>query len=193
MRPRPRGSRAFNLRNRIPALAALDETDPRLQRAAPVPQWSPTHPPRLSVPHRRARVGRGDAERREVVLLVDTFNRYFEPENARAAERVLTARRLSRHRRRDPAVGRPLCCGRTFLGAGLVDEARQEARRMLDALAPHIARRHADRRARTGLSADLARRIPGDVARTRDAGRSPSTPSFSRNSSPPSARRAASS
>ena len=39
----------------------------------------------------------------------------------------------------EPAVGRPLCCGRTFLGAGLVDEARKEARRMLDALAPAIA------------------------------------------------------
>jgi Fe-S oxidoreductase len=32
-----------------------------------------------------------------------------------------------------------LCCGRTFLAAGLVDEARKEARRMLDALAPHVA------------------------------------------------------
>src|SRR5204862_7220999 len=32
-------------------------------------------------------------------------------------------------------TGRPLCCGRTFLAAGLVDEARAEARRMLDALA----------------------------------------------------------
>src|SRR4029077_16133341 len=30
-------------------------------------------------------------------------------------------------------------CGRTFLAAGLVDEARKEARRMLDALAPAIA------------------------------------------------------
>jgi len=39
----------------------------------------------------------------------------------------------------DPAKGRPLCCGRTFLSAGLVEEARHEARRMLDALAPHVA------------------------------------------------------
>ena len=34
----------------------------------------------------------------------------------------------------EPYVGRPLCCGRTFLAAGLVDEAKKEARRMLDAL-----------------------------------------------------------
>jgi Fe-S oxidoreductase len=34
--------------------------------------------------------------------------------------------------------GRPLCCGRTFLAAGLVDEARREAKRLIDALRPHI-------------------------------------------------------
>jgi Fe-S oxidoreductase len=74
---------------------------------------------------------------REVVLLVDTFNRYFEPENAAAAERVLT--RAGYRVLTPPAIDRPLCCGRTFLAAGMVDEARQEARRMLEALAPAIA------------------------------------------------------
>ena len=39
----------------------------------------------------------------------------------------------------DPARGRPLCCGRTFLSAGLVDQARNEAQRMVDALAPYVA------------------------------------------------------
>ena len=82
------------------------------------------------------------ANDREVVLLVDTFNRYFEPENAWAAERVL-ARAGYRVNTPEPAVGRPqgrpLCCGRTFLAAGLVEEAKAEARRMLDALAPAVA------------------------------------------------------
>jgi Fe-S oxidoreductase len=36
--------------------------------------------------------------------------------------------------------GRPICCGRTFLSAGLVDEARAEARRVLDAIRPLVAR-----------------------------------------------------
>ncbi len=71
------------------------------------------------------------------MLLIDTFNRWFEPENARAAERVL---RRAGYDVRGPAQdGRPLCCGRTFLSVGLVDEARAEARRMLAALAPAIA------------------------------------------------------
>ena len=41
-----------------------------------------------------------------------------------------------------PADGssRPLCCGRTFLAIGQVDEARQEAERTLAALAPFVAR-----------------------------------------------------
>jgi len=76
---------------------------------------------------------------REVVLLVDTFNRYFEPENTRAAIRVLQAAGYRVHAAHPIEGGRPLCCGRTFLSAGLVEEARAEARRLLDALAPWLA------------------------------------------------------
>jgi Fe-S oxidoreductase len=38
----------------------------------------------------------------------------------------------------DPASGRPLCCGRTFLAGGLIEEARAEARRTLEALKPFV-------------------------------------------------------
>ena len=76
---------------------------------------------------------------REVVLFVDTFSRYFEPENARAALMVLDAAGYRVHVARPPgAHDQPLCCGRTYLSAGLVDEARQEARRMVDALKPYV-------------------------------------------------------
>jgi len=76
---------------------------------------------------------------REVMLLVDTFNRYFEPDNARAAIRVLQAAGYRVHAA-NPVLGeQPLCCGRTFLAAGLVDEARAEARRVLEALGPWVA------------------------------------------------------
>jgi len=37
-----------------------------------------------------------------------------------------------------PDNGRPLCCGRTFLAAGLVDQAREEARRTIAALKPFV-------------------------------------------------------
>ncbi len=145
----------INLRNRMPALAALGERALGLSARRQLPHWS-------SQPYRGA-ANNGAGVPREVVLLVDTFNRYFEPENARAAERVLT-RAGYRVTTPEPTVGRPLCCGRTFLAAGLVDEARREARRMLDALLADADRRRPDRRAGAGLSADIARRVAGDIA-----------------------------
>jgi len=117
----------MNLRNRIPSLARLGERALGLSASRKLPEWS-------TRPYRGTSSGAG----REVVLLVDTFNRYFEPENARAAQRVLT-RAGYRVLSPDPARGRPLCCGRTFLAAGLVEEARSEARRTLRVLAPHLA------------------------------------------------------
>ena len=77
----------------------------------------------------------------EAVLFADTFTTWFEPENARAAVRVLEAAGY-RVRPAAPPSGerRPLCCGRTFLAAGLLDEARQELTRTLSALAPFIER-----------------------------------------------------
>ena len=74
---------------------------------------------------------------REVVLLVDCFSRYFEPENARAARAVLEAAGYTVVEDRS---ARPLCCGRTFLSAGLVDEARVELARLVAALGPHAER-----------------------------------------------------
>ena len=76
---------------------------------------------------------------REVVLLVDTFNRYFEPENARAAVRVLEAAGYRVHVAQPEFGERPLCCGRTFLSAGLVEQAKREAQRLIDALKPWVA------------------------------------------------------
>src|SRR6185437_7702938 len=91
-----------------------------------LPEWS-------REPYREGELGTGE---QRVLLLVDTFNRWFEPENARAAERVL---RRAGYEVTVPAQdGRPLCCGRTFLAAGLVEEARAEARRMLAALRPFV-------------------------------------------------------
>ena len=73
------------------------------------------------------------------MLFADTFNTYFEPENLRAAAAVLVHLGY-RVTALAPADGRPVCCGRTFLSAGLVDEARAGARRLLTAAAPALQR-----------------------------------------------------
>jgi Fe-S oxidoreductase len=70
----------------------------------------------------------------DVVLFVDTFNRYFEPENARAAMKVLRAAGYRVH------APRGLCCGRTYLSTGMADRAKQEAARLVATLGPYAAR-----------------------------------------------------
>ncbi len=74
-----------------------------------------------------------------VVLLADTFNRHFEPENLEAAIDVLVAAGYRVHL---PVPGdnaaRPLCCGRTYLSAGLVDRAKAEMSRTKAALKPYL-------------------------------------------------------
>jgi FAD/FMN-containing dehydrogenase/Fe-S oxidoreductase len=82
-----------------------------------------------------------DAPAREVVLFADTFNRYFERENLDAAMQVLFAGgyRIHAVQARD-GHSRPLCCGRTFLSVGAVDQARAEMQRTLDALASYVLR-----------------------------------------------------
>lgn len=77
---------------------------------------------------------------REVVLLVDTFSNHFDPAIARAALDVLQAGGYAVHVARPAEGERPLCCGRTYLSSGLIDQARAEAARMVEALWPFAER-----------------------------------------------------
>jgi FAD/FMN-containing dehydrogenase/Fe-S oxidoreductase len=75
---------------------------------------------------------------REVVLFIDTFSNYFEPENAHAALKVLQAAGYTVHLPQAKDSTRPLCCGRTFLATGMVDKARAEAERVIATLTPYV-------------------------------------------------------
>ncbi|MBI5909643.1 MAG: FAD-binding protein [Betaproteobacteria bacterium] len=124
-----------NLRDAIPGLAALSESLLGLSAKRSLPKWrgDAFHLDPIATP-------RSAEAAREVVLLVDTFNNYFEPDNARAALAVLEAAGYRVHLARGADGGRPLCCGRTFLATGLVDEAKAEARRTIAALQPYVER-----------------------------------------------------
>src|SRR4029078_2045594 len=82
----------------------------------------------------------GPAGGHEVVLFADTFNRAYERENLDAALQVLVEGGYRAHVPRPVDPGRPLCCGRTFLSAGLVEQARSELDRLVATYAPFAAR-----------------------------------------------------
>ena len=82
----------------------------------------------------------GPADGHEVVLFADTFNRAYERENLDAALRVLVEGGYRVHIPRPVDRARPLCCGRTFLSAGLVEQARSELDRLVATYAPFAAR-----------------------------------------------------
>jgi FAD/FMN-containing dehydrogenase/Fe-S oxidoreductase len=124
-----------NLRNRSPLIARLAERMTGLAAQRKLPEFrrdcfTSTSP----VTRAGSAVAAGD---KRVVLFADTFNNSFESENLAAARRVLAA--AGYH----VTVlvggdGRPLCCGRTYLGTGMVEQARAEAQRTLKALLPHV-------------------------------------------------------
>ena len=157
--------RLANLRDAIPGLARLLERGTGFTAKRPLPRWH-------ARPFREARPGAAPAPTAtngEVVLFVDTFNRYFEADVARAAERVPCRRGLRGDVRR-PAGARPLCCGRTYLAAGLLDEAREEARRTLAALLPYAERGvpivGLEPSCLLTLRDEFLALVPGDAART---------------------------
>jgi len=125
-----RWSALANLRDVVPGMAWLSEKLLGFSRHRPLPRW------RKDVFDERSAIGTDAA--RTVVLLPDTFNTYFESENLHAAKRVLEAGGYRLVIARAGGDERPLCCGRTFLASGLLDEAKTEANRTLQALAPYV-------------------------------------------------------
>ncbi|NYT37156.1 FAD-binding oxidoreductase [Allopusillimonas soli] len=134
----------FNLRNTVPGAASLTEKLLGFSARRSLPTWR--RDTFLASPQARAACASRDAAQppghADVVLFADTFNNYFESENALAALHVLQAAGYRVHVARpasgDAHANRPLCCGRTYLASGLVDQAREEARRVVDALQPYV-------------------------------------------------------
>ena len=123
----------FHLRDRWPWLARVTERWTGFGARRRLPRWS-ARPFRFEG-EERGPVATGAPE---VVLLVDTFTAWFEPEVARSALRVMERAGYRVHL--PSATRRPLCCGRTFLSAGLVEEARVEMEDTLRTLRPFLER-----------------------------------------------------
>ncbi|WP_253625970.1 MULTISPECIES: FAD-binding and (Fe-S)-binding domain-containing protein [unclassified Bradyrhizobium] len=122
-----------NWRNRSPLLRSLFERLAGISAKRALPEFRrDTFRPDAEV--------LGPADGREVVLFADTFNRGYERENLDAAIEVLVAGGYRVHLPRPSDGGRPPCCGRTFLSAGLVEQARAELDRLVATYVPFAAR-----------------------------------------------------
>jgi FAD/FMN-containing dehydrogenase/Fe-S oxidoreductase len=125
----------LNLRNRIPLLAKLGEKLLGLSAKRSLPRWQSKH--FFNDAPRTATREEVLAAAKPVVLFVDTFNGFFESANARAALKLLQAAGYTVHvAAKLLDDGKHLCCGRTFLASGMVDEAKAKAREMVASLAP---------------------------------------------------------
>ena len=83
-----------------------------------------------------------DTEKAEVVLFVDSFNRHFNPGVAEAAVTVLQAAGykvlLPEQTNGEISRAPTLCCGRTYFANGMIEQAREEAKRLVQALQLHL-------------------------------------------------------
>src|SRR5699024_9055256 len=126
----------FNLRDKIPGIPLLTEKLFDLSAKRSLPRWR-----KDTFLSQASSVPAQDAD---VVLFADTFNNYLESENAIAAHAVLTAAGYRVHVAQahpdDQEKQRPLCCGRTYLAAGLIDEAKKAPKLVVTALGPPIVK-----------------------------------------------------
>lgn len=126
----------LRLRNKQPAFAKLTEIAFGISAQRQIPE------PVTQAFSQRKSEHASEESHTEVVLLIDTFTNNFAPENAeaaiavlnRAGYKVITTQPSGIKKETD----RPLCCGRTHIANGLVEQAKLEAKRMLSVLLPHV-------------------------------------------------------
>ena len=116
------------LRRHLPIISPILERVTGFTAKRDLPRWS-------SQPFNDREAASSGTGPDAVILFADSFNRYFEPENLRAAQKVLT------HTGKQVFIpaslrSRPVCCGRTYLSVGLVDKAREEARHLVEVFYP---------------------------------------------------------
>ena len=134
-----RWSGLLNARNKTGWMARLMEQVAGISSRRSLPTWESRHF------FNRGTMGVSAAQAlasdKAVVLFVDTFNGHFESETALDAFKVLSAAGYDVHVAAKTDLGHGanqghLCCGRTYLSTGLVDQARAKAQEMLAALKP---------------------------------------------------------
>ncbi|MFB0899905.1 MAG: FAD-linked oxidase C-terminal domain-containing protein [Polaromonas sp.] len=132
----------LNLRDKLPGLAMLSEKIIGFSARRTLPQWqrktfwqqlSNAASPQLKTARREEVL----TATKPVVLFVDTFNGTFEAGNALAALQVLQAAGYTVHvATKAQPDGKHLCCGRTYLANGMIDQAKVKAAEVVASLLP---------------------------------------------------------
>ena len=125
----------LNLRDKIPGLAVLSEKLLGFSAKRSLPQWQSQH--FFNTAHASATREEVFKAAKPVVLFVDTFNGYFESKIPVDALNMLKAVEYTVFvATKTVANGKALCCGRTFLASGMVEQAKTKAGELVDALLP---------------------------------------------------------
>ena len=124
----------LNLRDQIPGLARISEKLLGFSARRRLPRWRrdnfwKSRDAAMFV-SRAQLLGHHASTAMGVALFVDTFNGNFESENAHAAVRLLKKAGYAVHLLEKE--GRPHCCGRTYLAAGMVEAAREKIAALVD-------------------------------------------------------------
>ena len=122
----------INLRDEIPGLSLISEKILGISSKRKLPKWDEN-----PFSEKEASLTKSGSE---VVLFADSFNTYFEPNILRdallllenAGKKVLIPSFKNDRKK--------LCCGRTFLSSGLIDEAKIEAEILLENLYEYVER-----------------------------------------------------
>ena len=127
-------NKLLNLRNSSKFLAKIGEKLTGFSAQRNLPVWRKDW-------YRNHEIPTDPLENYPVILFVDTFNRYFEPENLRSAVRVL------RNAGYQPFYPKPegksqkaLCCGKTHLSVGNISKAKEAAERLVKTYLPFVQR-----------------------------------------------------
>ena len=124
----------FNLRDKIPGVAKLSEIFLDFTSKRPLPKWRKDFFKDDELPNSIIL----NSNKLPVIMFVDTFSRYFEPENIRSAIKVLKAAGYYPFLPSPKVSKKPLCCGRTYLSNGLIDKAKAEGELILKTFLPYL-------------------------------------------------------
>ena len=124
----------FNLRDKIPGAAKFSEVFLGFTSKRPLPKWRKDFFKDQELPSSLVL----NLDKSPVILFVDTFSRYFEPENIRSAIKVLKAAGYYPFLPSLETTKKPLCCGRTYLSNGLINKAKAEGELILETFLPYL-------------------------------------------------------